>query len=182
MVCIFLLSLPPFLFHIFSKAQETESNPTKKEQKTRLNVQEKETYPLKTKQKNRRKAQKEENDTAKDKKELKGKKREMAINDDIYNIESLVRRKGSKYLVKWENFPENQNTWESRSSIPCLILQFYENRPSRFGTALPANFEQDFEQELKVENTLEKRKNKNGTYLLKRKIEKSNLQLKVNKS
>ena len=30
--------------------------------------------------------------------------------DDVYNIESLVEKKGSIYLVKWENYPEDQHT------------------------------------------------------------------------
>ena len=42
---------------------------------------------------------------------------------EVYNIEALVERKGSKYLVQWENFPVDQNTWEPRSSIPDFILQ-----------------------------------------------------------
>ena len=43
--------------------------------------------------------------------------------DDVYNIESLVEKKGSKYLVKCENYPEDQNTWEPRSSIPLFVLK-----------------------------------------------------------
>ena len=45
------------------------------------------------------------------------------IKGAVYTIESLVERKGSKYLVKWENFPESQNTWEPRMSIPPSILK-----------------------------------------------------------
>ena len=43
--------------------------------------------------------------------------------EDIYNIEALVDKKGSKYLVKWENFPHEQNTWEPRSAIPPFIIK-----------------------------------------------------------
>ena len=43
--------------------------------------------------------------------------------EDIYTIESLVAKKGSKYLVKWENFPHDQNTWEPRSAIPPFIVK-----------------------------------------------------------
>jgi hypothetical protein len=46
--------------------------------------------------------------------------------DDLYMIESLVRKKGSKYFVKWENYAEDQNTWEPRSSIPKDILEKFE--------------------------------------------------------
>ena len=40
-----------------------------------------------------------------------------------YIIESLVKKEGSKYLVKWENFPAAQSTWEPRSSIPKFVLE-----------------------------------------------------------
>ena len=43
--------------------------------------------------------------------------------DDVYNIESLVEKKGSIYLVKWENYPEDQNTWESKCSIPDCVRE-----------------------------------------------------------
>ena len=43
--------------------------------------------------------------------------------EDIYNIEALVDKKGSKYLVKWENFPHAQNTWEPKSAIPPFIIK-----------------------------------------------------------
>ena len=42
---------------------------------------------------------------------------------DIYIIESLVEKKGSKYLVKWENWPPESNTWEPKSSIPEFIVK-----------------------------------------------------------
>ena len=44
-------------------------------------------------------------------------------NDGIYNIEALISKKGTEYLVKWENYPEDQNTWEPQSSIPDEILE-----------------------------------------------------------
>ena len=40
-----------------------------------------------------------------------------------YIIESLVKKDGNKYLVKWENFPVAQSTWEPRSSIPKFLLE-----------------------------------------------------------
>ena len=45
------------------------------------------------------------------------------VAEEVYNIETLVKKKGSKYLVKWENYPPDQNTWEPRASIPQFILQ-----------------------------------------------------------
>ena len=41
----------------------------------------------------------------------------------VFIIESLKEKKGGKYLVKWENYPEDESTWESRSTIPAKILQ-----------------------------------------------------------
>ena len=76
--------------------------------------------------------------------------------EDIYNIEALVEKKGSKYLVKWENYPSSQNTWEPKSSIPpfiikvthmafafgfrssTLMFQYYEADLGRLGRPVPA--------------------------------------------
>ena len=57
--------------------------------------------------------------------EPKKKKRkvEQEPQDDIYIIESLIEKKGSQFLVKWENYPDEENTWEPRSSIPDYVLQ-----------------------------------------------------------
>lgn len=41
----------------------------------------------------------------------------------VFIIESLREKKGGKYLVKWENYPEDESTWEPRSTIPPKILQ-----------------------------------------------------------
>ena len=46
--------------------------------------------------------------------------------EEVYNIEKLVAKKEKKYLVKWENYPENQNTWEPRYTILKFILKYYE--------------------------------------------------------
>ena len=43
--------------------------------------------------------------------------------DDVYIIESLREKKGNQFLVKWENYPEDKNTWEPRASIPDDILK-----------------------------------------------------------
>ena len=34
--------------------------------------------------------------------------------DAVYVIESLNRKRGNKYLVNWENYPDNEDTWEPR--------------------------------------------------------------------
>ena len=47
---------------------------------------------------------------------------------ETYIIESLARNSGSKYLVKWENYPATQNTWEPKSSIPGFILKVNKSK------------------------------------------------------
>ena len=59
------------------------------------------------------------------------------VEEDVYNIEALMEKKGSKYLVKWENFPEDQNTWEPKSSIPDLILKVRLRLPKNVLFTLP---------------------------------------------
>ena len=51
------------------------------------------------------------------------KSKPLFIEDDVYNIEALIEKKESNYLVKWENYPEDQNTWEPKSSIPHFIIK-----------------------------------------------------------
>jgi len=63
------------------------------------------------------------------------------VEEEVYNIEALMEKKGSKFLVKWENYPEDQNTWEPQCLIPDLIIKFYEDDFSRLGKPIPADFE-----------------------------------------
>ena len=55
-------------------------------------------------------------------KEEKAKPREEPP-EKIYIIESLLKKNGSKFLVKWENYPKDYNSWEPRSCIPPNIVQ-----------------------------------------------------------
>ena len=69
-------------------------------------------------------------DTPKKKKEepkAKKEKKPSQVQEDVYNIESLIKKKGSKYLVKWENYQEEFNTWEPKASIPEFILKVKKN-------------------------------------------------------
>ena len=43
--------------------------------------------------------------------------------DEVHIIEYLKEKAGTKYLVKWENRHESENSWESRSKIPSSVLQ-----------------------------------------------------------
>merc|ERR1711892_448997 len=40
--------------------------------------------------------------------------------------ESIIDKEEHRYLVRWENFPEDKDTWELRSSIPEEIIKKYE--------------------------------------------------------
>ena len=42
---------------------------------------------------------------------------------DVYIIEYLKEKKGSKYLVKWENRHESENSWELKNKIPSSVLE-----------------------------------------------------------
>ena len=53
----------------------------------------------------------------------KSKKEKKSEKEDVYIIESLVKKKGSKYLVKWENYSDELNTWEPAASIPQFIVK-----------------------------------------------------------
>jgi len=110
----------------------------------------------------------------KEKKETKPKKNtsKQKESEEVYNIESLVKKKGNKYLVKWENYGEDQNTWEPESSIPSFILQFYKDDPKRFGTKAPTESEvneDDDEEDYEVEKIIDKKVASKGKveYLVK---------------
>jgi len=105
----------------------------------------------------------------KEKKKGTGKKTSQAPEDGIYIIESLKEKKGNKYLVKWENFSEKHNTWESRENINCLILKYYEHDLTRLGgpvpdTLLDGEASEVFAEEYTIESLVEK---KGSKYLVK---------------
>ena len=54
---------------------------------------------------------------------IKDKKVPAQPKDDVYIIESLKEKKGNQFLVKWQNYSEDENTWEPKLSIPECILQ-----------------------------------------------------------
>ena len=84
---------------------------------------------------------------------------------NVFIIESLLKKEANKYLVKWENYPASQNTWEPKSAIPKFVLDFYEKDHSRFGKKAPPEPSQDEEEdeeeeEYEVEKVLKKRHRK----------------------
>ena len=44
---------------------------------------------------------------------------------EVFIIEYLKEKIGTKYLVKWENRHESENTWEPRNKIPRSVLQVF---------------------------------------------------------
>merc|ERR1719350_2556703 len=47
----------------------------------------------------------------------------VATEEKMYIIESLLEKQGSTFLVKWENYNEDWNSWEPRAGIPPFIVQ-----------------------------------------------------------
>ena len=53
-------------------------------------------------------------------------KKEKSAKDkggETFIIELLKERKGDKFLVKWESYPEEYDSWEPRSSLPEYIVK-----------------------------------------------------------
>jgi len=120
--------------------------------------------------KSKNKAPNDDEGEAKRKKQKVKVEEKNGTEDDVYNIESLKEKSGNKFLVKWENYPEEENTWEPRSSIPDYILQFYEEDPKRLGKPAPAQIVEEPEEETyEIEKILDKRitKRKKVEYLIK---------------
>ena len=57
------------------------------------------------------------------KEKQKFKKEKKTEKEDVYIIESLIKKKGTKYFVKWENYSDELNTWEPVASIPHFIVK-----------------------------------------------------------
>ena len=85
-------------------------------------------------------------------------KKSSARKKDVYNVETLLEKKGNKYLVKWEGYSDKDNTWEPASSIPKHILKFYEVDSTRFGFPAPeTDEEEEGENEFEVDKIMDKR-------------------------
>ena len=75
------------------------------------------------------------------------------LQDNVYTVQSLLKKRGDDFLVEWYGFPKAEATWEKGQNIPkfilkvlniCLvsqswhfIFQFYLDDPRRFGQKLP---------------------------------------------
>ena len=58
---------------------------------------------------------------------------EIDLEEKLYNVEAIRRKKKIRnkwhYLIKWVDYPENQNTWEPKEYILCSeLLEDFEKR------------------------------------------------------
>ena len=51
------------------------------------------------------------------------KKKTVITEEEEFIVESLLEKKGSKYLVKWEQYSDEWNSWEPKSGLPEFILK-----------------------------------------------------------
>lgn len=64
-------------------------------------------------------------------------KKEVKQTAEIYTVEKIVGKqtqKGkTKYLVKWDGYSNEENTWEPEENILCpvLILEYEKSRKSK---------------------------------------------------
>jgi hypothetical protein len=81
-----------------------------------------------------------------------------------FEVERIVEEKGNKYLIKWKDYPESSNTWESKAkiqaSVPKRVREF--ERQKKRKEKLEKKEEQ--EKEYEVERIVDEKK---GKYLVK---------------
>lgn len=67
--------------------------------------------------------------------EKDGKAKNGYLPEDFYLVEKLIKHKktrnGIRFLVKWLNYDENQNTWEPTENIPKEIIEEYWRSKAR---------------------------------------------------
>lgn len=56
---------------------------------------------------------------------------EEAVEDDtVYEVEAIVDHKGTnksrRFLIKWQGYPESDNSWEPRENINAEMVKEYE--------------------------------------------------------
>ena len=52
--------------------------------------------------------------------------------NDIYNVEEILDKRKSgryyEYLIKWEGYPDEQNSWEPKKHLPAQMVQEFEEK------------------------------------------------------
>lgn len=56
-----------------------------------------------------------------------------AVDDKIYDVEKILNKKvvngKTYYLLKWQNYPESDSTWEVDTDVLCPeLIEDFENR------------------------------------------------------
>jgi len=101
------------------------------------------------------------------------KNKPAAMLEEVYIVEALLEKKGSTFLVKWENYDKDWNSWEPRTGLPAFIVKYYEEDLGRLGSPAPTpptkEEESEEDDDFDVEKIIEKRITKRGKveYLVK---------------
>lgn len=57
---------------------------------------------------------------------------EIEPEERLYDVEVILAHKGPanrrKYLVKWQNYPSEENTWEPQANLPAWMWKDYEQK------------------------------------------------------
>jgi hypothetical protein len=54
--------------------------------------------------------------------------------EEVFEVEKLLERKGQRYLVRWKDYPPEEDTWETASTLEnCqdMIREFNQQHPAR---------------------------------------------------
>ena len=52
--------------------------------------------------------------------------------DDVYTVEKVLRKEGQRYLIKWENYGDEHNTWEPAKHLaPNLLEDWRKEHPPK---------------------------------------------------
>ena len=51
------------------------------------------------------------------------KNKPAAMLEEVYIVEALLEKKGSTFLVKWENYDKDWNSWEPKTGLPAFIVK-----------------------------------------------------------
>ena len=58
----------------------------------------------------------------------------MASSSEYYEVEKILDYQDSRYLIKWKDYPDSDNSWEPEQNLEgCkdLVAQFHEERRAK---------------------------------------------------